>query len=58
MIKYILDIFCNDTIVGLCQIKGLYSNKLFKNNNNRLFEKYVNNNSCSRKFIDPIAYHL
>ncbi len=59
MIKYILDIFCNDTIIGLCQIDDLNKNKLFKNNQMRLFKQNSRNlGGYNQKFIDPIAYHL
>ena len=52
-----LDIFCKDTIVGLCQFEDIRYKRIFKNRQNRLFSKrniyYVKSN-----FTDPIACRL
>ena len=55
MIKFIIDIFCKDTIIGLCPFDDIFSHRIYKNRQNRLFsENYKSNNG----FTDPIACYL
>ncbi len=57
MLKFILDIFCNDTITGLSQIQDTEEHGLYKNCFSELFQ-----DNCFKiskpNFTDPIVYHL
>ena len=58
MLKYIFDIFCKDTTIGLCQIEAKKSNlnKIFSNNfeNVRKIDFSLKNNYS----IGQTVYHL
>ena len=57
MLKFFIDIFCKDTVVGLSQFDDIRYKRIYKNRQNRLFsEKYSLSNKP--KFIDPIVCRL
>lgn len=59
MIKYFIDIFCKDTVIGLCAIKETKRKKLYQKNYSPLFDKREETNiNIKNHFIGPIAYHL
>ena len=60
MFRYLIDIFCKDTTIGLCQIERNKKNRIFKNKySNTLFNKKYNNNYFFNSFtIDQTAYRL
>lgn len=39
MVKFIIEIFCKDTIIGLCQFEDIRKNRLYKNKYSPLFKK-------------------
>jgi hypothetical protein len=56
MLKFFIDIFCKDTIVGLSQFEDFSNVRIYKNRQSRLFSK-----KCLKSknhFIDPIACRL
>lgn len=56
MLKFIIDIFCKDTIIGLSQFEDIRYKRIYKNRQSSLFsQKYSNR---KRNFTDPIACHL
>lgn len=59
MLKFIIDIFCKDTIIGLCQFEDIKKRKIRRNNYSPLFkQKEEQKISFDNHFIGPIAYHL
>lgn len=67
MFKFIIDIFCKDTVVGLTDIDEKKYNRhnikremrLYKNIYSPLFKKEIENTKKFKdKFTDPIAYRL
>ena len=59
MIIFIIDIFCKDTVIGLCQFEDIKRRKLYKNNYSPLFKKSREQKvKYNPRFIDPIACHL
>lgn len=57
MFKLIIDIFCKDTIIGLCAFENIKGNRIYKNRQYRLFLKN-NNEKNYLSFTDPFDYHL
>ena len=59
MLKFIIDIFCKDTIVGLSQFDSKRYKSLYKNKYSSLFKK-TKEYSYKRKYFstDQYAYHL
>ncbi len=57
MIKFILDVFCKDTVIGLsqCEWGGRY--RIYKNNQEFLFRSRKKP-KAHNGITDPIAYHL
>ena len=55
MFKFLIEIFCKDTVIGLCPFEDIFSRKPYKNRQNSLFSKKYKN---SKSFIDPIACYL
>ena len=61
MIKYFIDIFCKDTIVGLCQFEDIKTRrkKSYKKNYSPLYKKNGEHKiKFDNHFIGPIAYPL
>ena len=59
MVKFIIDIFCKDTIIGLSQFEDIRKNKLYKNKYSPLFKKAKKEKiRFNTLFIDQTAYHL
>ncbi len=60
MFKYLCEIFCKDTIIGLCQLEKNGKNILFKNNYSKeLFSNKYFKESFSQCFtIGQTAYRL
>lgn len=55
MIKFLIDIFCKDTVVGLCPFEDIFSHRIYKNRRKRLFsQKY----KTKPRFTDPMACYL
>ncbi len=54
MFKFIIDIFCKDTIIGLSQFENIRKNSIYKNKYSSLFKE--KKNICN--FTDRYAYHL
>ena len=55
MLKFIIDIFCKDTIIGLSQFEDYNKKRIYKNRQSRLFSKGYSKQV--NHFIDPIACH-
>lgn len=59
MIKFIIDIFCKDTIIGLSQFEDIKKRKPNRNKYSSLFKQREEQKiSFDNHFIGPIAYHL
>ncbi len=61
MIKYFIDIFCKDTIIGLCQFEDIKKRKRHKYQQkySPLFEQREEQKiKINNHFIGPMAYHL
>ena len=61
MIKYFIDIFCKDTIIGLCQFEDIKKRKRykFKQKNSPLFTKREEPKiKFNNHFIGPMVYPL
>jgi len=56
MLKYFIDIFCKDTIIGLSQFQDIRYKRIYKNRQSSLFSKKSSN--IKYNFTDPIACHL
>ena len=56
MIKFFIDVFCKDTIIGLSVLQDSSYLKIFKNKYSVLFSQ--NFIRFDKKFTDPIACHL
>ncbi len=39
MLKFFIDVFCKDTVIGLCKFEDIQKNKLYKNKYSPLFKK-------------------
>ncbi len=57
MIKFLVDVFCADTIVGLSKFSDIKADNTKKNKLECLFSKQYNRTS-KFNFTDPIACHL
>ena len=57
MIKFLVDLFCTDTIIGLSQFSDIKADKSKKNKLDCLFSKPYKRISRFN-FTDPIACHL
>lgn len=55
MLKFFIDIFCKDTIIGLSQFEKIRKNSIYKNKYSSLFKERKKN---IYKFTDRYAYHL
>ena len=61
MIKFFIDIFCKDTIIGLCQFEDIKTRKrrTYRKNNPPLFKQREESKvKYDNYFIGPMAYHL
>lgn len=61
MIKYFIDIFCKDTVIGLCQFEDIKKRRKhsYKKNYSSLFKPREEQNiRFDNHFIGPIAYPL
>ena len=61
MIKFFIDIFCKDTIIGLCQFEDIKKRKAYryKQKSSPLFKKREEQNvRFDNHFIGPMAYPL
>ncbi len=59
MFKFIIDIFCKDTIIGLSDFADIRPNRIYKNKYNNLFSlKRKNKVRFINPFTDPIACRL
>ncbi len=59
MLKFIIDVFCKDTVIGLSAFEDIRPNRIYKNKYKKLFKARQNNIiRLNNKFIDPIACHL
>lgn len=58
MIKFLFDIFCKDTVIGLCPFEDIFSHRIYKNRQNRLFSQNYKRNKFKPRFIDPMACYL
>ena len=59
MFKYIIDIFCKDTVVGLSDFDDIKKNTIYKNKYSSLFNIRKEYKLNSKTFsIDQFAYHL
>ena len=56
MLKFIIDIFCKDTIIGLSDFADIRPNRIYKNKHKILFRK--NKVRFINPFTDPIACRL
>ncbi|MCD7878603.1 MAG: hypothetical protein LUG16_01565 [Candidatus Gastranaerophilales bacterium] len=56
MIKFFIDVYCKDTIIGLCPFENITANKVYKNKHSNLFQTQKKN--FNPGFIDPILCHL
>ncbi len=58
MVKFIIDIFCKDTIIGLSQFDDIRKNRLYKNKYSPLFKKVKNTKiNFNPLFIDQTVCH-
>ncbi len=59
MLKFLIDIFCKDTIVGLSSFETIRKNTIYKNKYSSLFlERKLYNKPCGYfYFTDQIACH-
>ena len=59
MFKFIIDIFCKDTIIGLSAFEDIKPRRIYKNKHKKLFkEKHDNVVRFYNPFIDPYACRL
>lgn len=61
MIKFFIDIFCKDTIVGLCQFEDIKTRKRYsyQKKTSPLFKQREESKvKYDNYFIGPMAYHL
>ena len=58
MLKFLIDIFCKDTVIGLCPFDDIFSHRIYKNRQNRLFSKNYKKIKRISMFIDPMACYL
>ena len=56
MLKFFINVFCNDTIIGLKEFEDIKKITIYKNRHISLFCKNCMTNNF--KFTDPIACHL
>lgn len=56
MFKYIIEIFCKDTIIGLSDFSEIRAGRIYKNRHKSLFKN--KNKFYMNYFTDPIACHL
>ncbi len=57
MLKFIIDIFCKDTVIGLSQFENIRRSKIYKNRRSKLFKNSTYGYN-GMNFTDPIVYHL
>lgn len=60
MFRYLFEIFCKDTIIGLCPLEKNKTTRIFKNKySNALFKSnYVKSSFYNSFAIDQTVYHL
>ena len=56
MLRFIIDVFCKDTAIGLSQFDDARSSRIYKNSHFPLFR--IKTNKRFLNFTDPIACHL
>lgn len=59
MLNFIIEIFCKDTIIGLCSFEDIRKNRLYKNKYSPLFKKREESQiRFNTRFIDPTVCRL
>ncbi len=56
MLRFLIDVFCKDTAIGLCELDGTLCSKIYKNSHYNLFRKKSYKSFLN--FTDPIACRL